>query len=74
MKYDMDFQPYNILAGLIFGTLGFGSYVYGKRLDLWQPRAIGVCLMAYPYFIHHSVLIWLIGVGLLVLLWFKHYE
>jgi len=36
--------------------------------------AIGLVLMVYPYFIYNSWLLWGIGVGLLVLLWFQHHE
>lgn len=70
----MNFSPYALLAGFVFGTLGFGSFSYGKKLDLWKPRAIGVALMVYPYFIGNVVLLWAIGAGLLVLLWFHHDE
>jgi hypothetical protein len=69
-----EFSPYNILAGFVFGTLGWGAFVYGRKLDLWQPRAIGLTLMIYPYFIYNPWLLWGVGVGLLVLLWFYHYE
>ncbi len=70
----INFEPYNLLAGFIFGTIGWGSWRYGQRMEYWQPRAIGVALMAYPYFVTNRWLIWGIGVGLLVLLWFKHHE
>lgn len=70
----MSFDPYNILAGLVFGTLGWGAYRYGKRLELWKPRVIGGLLMVYPYLITNIWLLWGTGVGLLVLLWFHHDE
>lgn len=70
----LNFDPYNILAGFIFGTIGWGAFTYGKRLDLWQPRAIGVGLMGYPYLVTNSWLLWGTGVGLLVLLYFYHRE
>ena len=70
----MDFNPYSILAGLVFGTIGWGAFVYGRRLELWQPRAIGLALMLYPYVISNRILLWGTGVGLLVLLWFYHDE
>jgi hypothetical protein len=69
-----NFNPYNILAGLIFGTVGWGAFSYGKRLDLWQPRAIGVAMMVYPYLFSNAWLLWGVGVGLMVLLWFYHHE
>lgn len=70
----LHFEPYNLLAGFIFGTIGWGAYRYGSRLELWQPRAIGAALLAYPYFITHRWWIWIVGIALLVLLWFKHSE
>jgi len=69
-----NFNPYNLLAGLIFGTLGLGAFSYGKKLDLWQPRVIGVGLMVYPYLISNAWLLWGVGIGLLGLLWFYHDE
>ena len=70
----MDFSAYNLLAGFIFGTLGLGACSYGKKLNLWQPRVIGISLILYPYFVSISWLLWGIGVGLLVLLCFYHHE
>jgi hypothetical protein len=70
----LSLDPYNLLAGFIFGTLGWGSFSYGRKLDLWKPRAIGLALMIYPYFITNNWLLWGAGVGLLVLLWFHHDE
>jgi hypothetical protein len=67
-------NPYNFLAGLIFGTIGYGAWRYGKRLELWQPRVIGVALSIYPYFVTNPWLLWGIGIGLIVLLWFFHHE
>ena len=68
----MNFSPYGLLASFVFSTLGLGSFSYGRKLDLWKPRAIGVALMVYPYFIGNVWLLWGIGSGLMVLLWFHH--
>jgi len=70
----LNINPYNILAGLIFGTLGMASFSYGKSLDRWKPRVIGLALMLYPYFTPSAWLTWSVGGGLLVLLWFQHDE
>jgi len=70
----LNFNPYNILAGLVFGAIGWGAFAYGKKLDLWQPRAIGVALMVYPYFFSNAWVLWGAGVGLMVALWFYHGE
>jgi hypothetical protein len=71
---EFELNLFNILAGIIFGIIGWGAYSYGKKLELWQPRAIGLALMIYPYFIYNKWLVWIVGVALLVLLWFYHHE
>jgi hypothetical protein len=70
----LNFNPYNILAGLIFGTLGFGAWQYGRTLDRWKPKVIGIALMLYPYLVSVDWMLWGIGVALLILLWFQHDE
>jgi len=65
---------YVLLAGLIFSAIGMGAWGYGKKLELWKPKAIGVAMMLYPYFIYNRIAVWAIGVGLCVLLWFHHDE
>lgn len=68
------FHPYNLLAGILFGGIGFGALAYGKRLELWQPVVIGIVMMVYPLFVTNVILNWAIGIGLCVLLWFFHDE
>lgn len=68
------FNGYTILAGLIFGTIGWVSLRYGRGIGRWKPIAIGLTLMIYPWFVTHRIWVWVIGVGLLVLLWFQHDE
>lgn len=70
----MNFSPYNLLAGFVFGTLGWGAFSYGRKLDLWKPRVIGAALMGYSYFIENTYLLWGAGIALLVTLWFHHDE
>ncbi len=70
----LNFEPYNLLAGLVFGTIGIGAWRYGKALDRWKPVAIGLAMMVYPYFTPRAWQTWSIGVALLVLLWFHHDE
>ena len=76
MSRGVDFKNLGhiILAGFIFGTIGWGANSYGKRLGLWQPRVIGWTMMLYPYVVFNLWLLWGIGVGLLTLLWFFHHE
>ncbi len=58
----------NLFAGLLFGTIGIAAFRYGKKSASWQPMAIGVILMVYPYFIEATWLVYLIGVALCALM------
>ena len=53
--------PGNLLASIIFSSIGLGAWIYGKRTGLWKPMAIGVVLMVYPYFIAETWQMMLIG-------------
>ena len=69
------FDTYNILASLLFGGIGMVAFYYGKKMDLWQPLVIGLCLMLYPWFVGGNPwLMWGIGIGFTGLLWFYHDE
>ena len=68
----MEFSPYNLLAGFIFGTIGWGAYRFGRKLERRKPVAIGLVLMIYPYFFSTPWLLWGIGSVLLGTLWFHH--
>ena len=62
-KIDMfDFSAANLIAGFIFGSIGFVAFVYGKRMDLWKPMFCGIALMVYPYFVESVPLLFGIGV------------
>lgn len=67
-------NPYTILAGLIFSVIGLGAFNYGRKLELWKPKVIGLALMLYPYFVWNRWAVWAVGVALSVLLWFHHDE
>ncbi|BCU78562.1 hypothetical protein llg_32770 [Luteolibacter sp. LG18] len=54
--------------------IGLGAFGYGKKLELWKPKIIGLLLMGYPYFVYNVYAVWAIGIGLCTLLWFHHDE
>lgn len=68
------FDGYNILAGFIFGTIGWGAFRFGRQLERTKPIIIGLALMIYPYFVYNKYLLWGIGTSLLVLLWFNRHD
>lgn len=54
-------SPAALLGSLLFSSVGLAAFVYGKRMVSYKPMAIGVVLMAYPYFVAQTWLIYVIG-------------
>ena len=57
-------SPSALLGSLLFGAVGFVAFMYGKKMVLWKPMVFGVVLMAYPYFVPQTWLIYTIGCAL----------
>jgi hypothetical protein len=65
-----NFSAANLIGGLIFGSVGFVAFIYGKRMNLWGPMFIGLALMIYPYFVSNDIILWAAGIAGSVSLWF----
>ena len=66
------FSGLNLVGGLIFGSIGFVAFVYGKRMHVWKPMFLGLALMVYPYFVANDLALLVIGaVGTAVLFLFR---
>ena len=53
-----------ILASLIWGSIGMGFAIYGKRQRATAPLVGGIALVAISYFISSALLMSLVGVAL----------
>ena len=58
----LNFSTANLIGGLVFGSIGFVAFMYGKRMNLWKPRLLGIALMAFPYFITDDKIMLVIGI------------
>ena len=65
-----NFSPSNLFACIIFGSIGLGAFIYGKKNVSWRPMVIGIALMVYPYFFSRTFLIYIIGIILTAALYF----
>lgn len=54
----------NLLAGIIFSSVGLAAAIYGKKMQLWKTIGIGVVLMIYPYFTPTAMLTTVVGIAL----------
>jgi len=67
-------SPAYLFGAILFGIIGFAAYRYGKKTSLNNPKWIGIALMLYPYVISPTWLLYLVGVGLCLALYFFRYE
>jgi hypothetical protein len=51
----------NLIGNLLFSSVGFIAFIYGKRMNLWKLMLCGLALMVYPYFIGETVMLYVIG-------------
>lgn len=57
----------SLVWGLIFGSIGTGYFIYGKRRSNNVARLTGVALMFYSYFFDNVALLVIVGVILMLL-------
>ncbi len=58
-----------LFLSLIFGSIGFGYFLYGKKQKMTVPFIAGIILMIFPYFIENAVFMSIIGIVLSILPW-----
>ena len=51
-----------LLLSVVFGSLGAGFFVYGKKQQMLVPMVVGLCLMVYPYFMPNNWSTCVVGV------------
>ena len=61
----------SLFLGLLFGSIGFAFFVYGKKQSTLVPLLCGLTLMAVPYFITNTWLLFLVGAVLVVIPYFS---
>jgi hypothetical protein len=59
-----------LLWGLVFGSIGLGFFVYGRRQKTVVPLVCGVALMIFPYFVSNTMLLVILGVALIAIPYF----
>jgi predicted membrane protein len=59
-----------LVWGMVFGAIGLGFFVYGKRQQAIIPLITGLALFVFPYFISNIYLLVSVGVALVALPYF----
>ena len=59
-----------LLWGLLFGSIGFGFFLYGRKQKAVMPIIAGVVLCVVPYFIANVYVLVTVGVVLMAIPFF----
>jgi hypothetical protein len=59
-----------LIWGVIFGSVGLGFFIYGRKQQAIVPLAVGVALFVAPYVISNLWLLLLVGAVLIALPYF----
>jgi len=59
-----------LMWGMIFGSIGLGFFVYGKKQKAVIPLLSGIVLIVFPYFISNIYILVLAGIVLIALPFF----
>lgn len=65
-------NPAALLGSLLFGAIGLGAFMYGRKMVLYKPMIIGIALMGYPYFVPQTWLLYTVGCALCFGLYLFH--
>jgi hypothetical protein len=60
----------NLIGNLLFSSVGFVAFVYGKRMNLWKLMLCGLALMVFPYFVGDTAIMYAIGAAGSIALFF----
>lgn len=53
-----------LLWSVLFGAIGFGFFMYGKKQRSISPLLAGLGLMIFPYFVSNAWVMVLVGAAL----------
>jgi len=59
-----------LILGIIFGAIGLGFFIYGKKQRVIIPLFCGIGLMILPYFISNIYILILSGIIIVVIPYF----
>ena len=59
-----------LLWGLLFGSIGLGYFIYGRKQSASVPLVCGLALMVFPYFVSNVPLLVGIGIALVAVPYF----
>jgi hypothetical protein len=59
-----------LFASLLWGSIGMGYFIYGKKQQSFSPMVGGVLMIAASYFIGSALLMSLVCLGIVAVVYF----
>jgi len=59
-----------LIWGMLFGAIGLGYFMYGKKQKAVIPLSTGIALFIFPYFISNIYMLLIVGTTLVALPYF----
>jgi hypothetical protein len=53
-----------LLWGVLFGSIGLGFFIYGRKQSAPVPLLCGIALMVFPYLVTNRLV--LVGIGVVL--------
>ena len=66
-------SPATLLWSMLFGAIGVGYFIYGKKQSMIVRLVCGIALIAYPWFVSGAWLTLVIGLVLMAVPYFVRY-
>ena len=66
-------SPATLFWGMLFGAIGVGYFIYGKKRAMIVPLVCGIALMVYPWFLSDAWLTLIVGIVLMAVPYFVRY-
>ena len=66
-------SPSSLIVGLVFSSIGFGYFIYGKKQKSIVPLLSGIGLMIFPYLVSNIVLVFILGLVLAAVPYFLRF-
>ena len=65
-----DITATSLFLGVLFGSIGLGFFIYGRKQRKVVPLLCGIVLMIVPYFIPNTLLLFAVGAVLVAIPYF----
>jgi len=65
------FTAANLFGQILFGAIGLGAFVYGKKQSSFKTMLLAVAIMGFPYVVSETWMLYAIGGALtsILFLW-----